>query len=147
MNAHKAERIAQMLFETTLPGGRDEDVAKRHGYSVRQLKRLRAEERAGEHPLVTELFTAKRSVTKATIERAIEEHIGALTRAAQTADVKDPAVIHALAGAFKLLNEAQVTNRVLDARLSGAHSPARAADRPVVAGRSGADSAEERAVH
>ena len=54
----------------------------------------------------------------------IRESMAFLKRAAKEADHKDPEVIHAVAGAVKIVSEAIATTRYLDYRLNNADSSA-----------------------
>jgi hypothetical protein len=116
------DRAARLLIEAAIIG--DKATARKHGIALRTLQRWRVK-LAGDVELSSELSQAiaekTRELDKAWadgIGDALRDGIRFLGRAFKEADVKDPAAIHAVAGALKLLAEAETTQRVLDARLA-----------------------------
>lgn len=117
------ERAATVLAEAALVG--DEKAANNHGVSVRSVEVWRA--RLNTDPLLVEFFANKTQAATSDwaddINDAIKAGVDFLKRAANQASPMHPDVIHAVAGAVKLLSEVQMTKRVLDARIAGANRP------------------------
>jgi hypothetical protein len=113
------DRMAQILVEAAYRG--DYDTAAKHGIHVRTIQRWR--DLSEINPRLSRLIAEK----KVDFERGwADEAAGALKAgleflksAAQSVDKKDPAAIHAVAGAVKIASEVLITREVLDARLSG----------------------------
>lgn len=113
------ELSAQILAEAEFAN--DKVVCARYNISERTLWRWRAQ--ATEDRKLADLVSRKRSeiesewVTDAI--RTIRCQFEFLRRAADQADPKDPAAIHAIAGAMKLLGDGVAGSRIIDARISG----------------------------
>jgi hypothetical protein len=117
------ERAATILAEAALIG--DEKAADNHGTTVRSVQNWRAKLKSD--PVLVEFFAAKTQAATTDwaddINDAIKAGVDFLRRAANQASPMHPDVIHAVAGAVKLLSEVQMTKRVLDARIAGANRP------------------------
>lgn len=115
------DQIAQILVEAAYRG--DSETAVKYGISQRTLYRWR--DLADKSPTLAQLFGKKKDA----FERgwadeaagALKATVEFLKEAAQKASKTDPAVIHAVAGAAKIISELLITREVLDARLSGAN--------------------------
>ncbi|MCC6649093.1 MAG: hypothetical protein IT374_26430 [Polyangiaceae bacterium] len=131
------ERVATVLVEASLQG--DKKTSERYDITTRTLQNWR--NRLSQDVELSRLFAAKKKLATeewaSGLAPAIRGAIDFLHRATNDADVKDPAVIHAIAGALKILSGVAVTSRVLDARLArsaGGARPAGEAAREVLAG-------------
>lgn len=138
MTPAKRERVATIIVEASVNG--DAAALKKHTISDRALRRYRAE--ASKDPELADLVRSKRAKVEEgwaeEIPGALRAAIGFLRKAAEEADHKDPDVIYSVAGAFKLLNEAAATWKVLDARLARQNRPVQQEAGPTVPGGSGA---------
>lgn len=127
MKASIRNRAAIILAEAAVFG--DEEAIKRHKISLRTLQRYR--KAVGSDPELARLFADKKAALEVAwaqeIPAAAREAILFLRRASEKADPKDPAVIHAVAGALKILTETHVTLRGLDAFLSAVGATAEGA--------------------
>lgn len=118
MQTHtETERAASALAATMLLD--DKTAAAKFGVSVRSVQRWRAlldtdDELAA---LVAQKKEALERDWAEDLGDAITKSIGFLGRAAADADTKDPAVIHSVAGALKILTDVATARQVLDARL------------------------------
>jgi hypothetical protein len=123
MTPAKREKIATIIVEASVNG--DEAAAKKYGLNERSLRRYRAlgEKDAGLADLVREKRAKVEAGWADEIPGALREAIGFLRKAATEGDVKDPAMVHSIAGAFKLLSEQAATWKVLDARLARQNRP------------------------
>lgn len=127
------ERAAAILADAALNG--DEVAAARWGVSTRVIRRYRLLVETNQE-LAASFHQKKAELERAWIERAAVALIAAvefLTRAAREADPRNPEIIHAVAGALKILNEAILTSQVIDARLAHAYRRNGTSDRKVVA--------------
>ncbi len=117
----KYERAAQILAEAAVLG--DKEAIARHGVALRTLQRYRR--RLSEDEKLARLVAEKKAVLErewaSELAPAIREGIRFLQKAAREADASDPAAIHAVAGALKILSEIALTKEVLDARLAKHH--------------------------
>jgi hypothetical protein len=163
MSPTKREKIATLIVEAATTS--DKAVCAKYGITVRTLQRYRklldsaapeqakTDEKAPEEVTkATETVAATPSLSqlvadkKAKVEEgwadeipgALREAIGFLRRAAKDASTKDPAAIHAVAGAMKLLSETSATWKVLDARLARQNRPVQPANGSAPAGGAGA---------
>lgn len=122
-SANKRERVATIIVEATVLG--DEATAKKHKLTGRSLQRYR--EALANSPLLSALVAEKKGKVEAgwadEIPGAMREAIAFLRRAATDGDHKDAAMVHSVAGAFKLLSEQAATWKVLDARLARQNRP------------------------
>jgi hypothetical protein len=98
----------------------DEKASAKHGVSIRSLQRWRRQ--LASDPVLAGFVATKK---KALDERWAEEMPVALRKAArfigdacEVADIRNPAVISAIAGAVKVLAEVIYTGRVIDARIT-----------------------------
>jgi hypothetical protein len=120
------DRVASILVEAAYNG--EQDTADRWGITPRTIRNY--QNRLEEDSKLSHIFNHKRRLFEnqwaTEIPGVIREGLNFLRRAAKEADPKDPAAIHAVAGFVKVLNEAELTREILDARLrglSGAHGP------------------------
>ena len=121
MNADKREWKARILVEAAAIAD-DSAASKRLGVSRRSLIRWRNQLETD--PVLAQAVAEKKAVAEkawlADIPAVLQSGIKFLKRAADEADPKDPAVIHAVAGAVKLLAEVQQAQQYLDARINRA---------------------------
>lgn len=108
----------------------DQTACEKYGISLRSLQRLRRSV-GTDVALLQSLEAKKRLFEKRWLEE-LDSSIGAAIRTIKTcADAvaadprasKNPAVIHEIAGAVKLLADVKLANRVIDARLKGLERP------------------------
>jgi len=122
------DRAAKLLVEAATDG--DKAVAERHGVTVRSLQRYRKALVRDEE--LSRAVADKKAKVEAgwadQIPGALRAAIAFLQKAAEQADPKDPAAIHSVAGAMKLLSETSATWKVLDARLARQNRPVQQAD-------------------
>lgn len=121
------ERASRALAIAALEG--DTKAATSEGVSVRTLQNYR--KRLRDDDTLAQLFGSK----KATLERewahdiapTLRAALAFIQRASANLDPRDPEAVHAMAGALKLVNEAGLAMRVIDARLAAiggtAHEP------------------------
>ena len=121
------ERASRALAIAALEG--DAKASATEGISVRTLQNYR--KRLREDDTLAQLFGSK----KATLERewaheiapTLRAALAFIQRASTSLDARDPEAVHAMAGALKLVNEAGLAMRVIDARLAAiggqAHEP------------------------
>jgi hypothetical protein len=128
-----ADRAARILVEATMSKLTDEEFAKRHGISDRTLRNWRS--RLAEDDEFAELFLSLKSkaVDKwaGSLSSAIRSSIEFLAQAAKDCSTSDPASVHSIAGALKILADVAMTQQALDARFAGQHRPPDEADRQV----------------
>lgn len=112
------ERASRALAVAALEG--DQAATQRESLSERTLRNYRA--RLETDPTLAELFRAKKARLESEWANEIAPTLRAaldfLRRAAQALDPSDPNAVHAVAGAFKLVNEGHQTMRIIDARLA-----------------------------
>jgi hypothetical protein len=122
-SATRREKAAEIIVEAATLG--DPATIKKHGIDERTLFRYR--EALPWSPVLSALVAEKRSKVEAgwadEIPGAMREAIAFLRRAATDGDHKDAAMVHSVAGAFKLLSEQAATWKVLDARLARQNRP------------------------
>jgi hypothetical protein len=152
MKPRQLERAAQVLIEAAIlasrgltPSKADEEAAKKHGVSTRQIRRWRAS--LPNEPELSAHVRSKMTVVEQgwadEIPGALRASIAFLEKAAREADPKDPDAIHAVAGAMKLLSETAGYWKVLDARLARQARPADgSAGTPAPSGADGSDPAQ-----
>ena len=101
----------------------DATLCKKHGITPRTLQRWRKSLRENaDAELSRSVAENKAALDKgwaSQIPDAIAACLGFLTRAAKEASPSDPEVIHAIAGALKMIAETDGTYRMIDARISG----------------------------
>lgn len=125
--AFNYERAATILAEAAFVD--EQKILQRYKITQRTLYNYR--QRLHHDPKLSEFFVQKKSVLEREwsneLAPAIREAIRFLQQAARKADPSDPAAIHAVAGALKILSEVSITKEVIDARLAGQDRPQRAA--------------------
>lgn len=134
MTREQRDRAAKLLVEAATLG--DKATAKKHGVSLRTLQRWR-KQLEGDSALSQAVASKKAKVEEGwadEIPGALRAAIAFLTKAAEQADPKDPAAIHSVAGAMKLLSETSATWKVLDARLARQNRSAGSEAGPAVSG-------------
>lgn len=98
----------------------DTKAAEKHDVSERSVRRWR--NRLDRDEKLASLVLHKKRLAEqdwaTELAPAIRASIDYLRRAAETADTSDPDVIHAVAGALKMLTSVALTKKVLDDRLS-----------------------------
>ena len=113
------DRVATILIEAAYQG--DKDTAERWDISVRTIQRYR--NRLDEDDELSRIVAVKKRQYETEwaneLPAAIREATRFLQRAARESDPKDPAAVHAVAGALKILAEVGITKAILDARFSG----------------------------
>jgi len=118
MGRFRYEFAAQVLVEAAYKG--DRAAAKENGVSERSVRRWR--NRMDDDQKLADLVQQKRKLAEEDwadeLPEAIRAAIDYLRRAAGAADESDPEVIHAVAGALKMLSHVGMTKKVLDARLA-----------------------------
>lgn len=128
------ERAAKALATAAVLG--DGEAAKRHGCSTRSLRRWRKQ--CEDDPELAAAVRREKSVIEAEwaeqVPGALRKALAFMERAFVEMSPTDPDALHAVAGAFKLLTEAETTRRVLDVRLARATGSTGAQPLKVVAG-------------
>ena len=103
----------------------DKIVCERYGVSQRTLQRYRVQ--MAEDPKLADCVASQKEALEAEwvsdAIRTMRCQFRFLRKAARTADAKDPAAIHAIAGAMKLLGDGVAGSRIIDARLGLLGSP------------------------
>lgn len=98
----------------------DKETAKKHNIHWRTVNNYR--KRLDDDKELVALFTKKRELLEINwaedLAPAIMAGIAFLKRAAQKADEKDPAAIHAIAGATKILTTISTTKEILNVRFA-----------------------------
>lgn len=117
-NVFNVERAAMILVDAAYMS--DEKAAELHDCSRRSIHNYR--ERLDTDPAFAQCFADKKALREAAWAESCSPAIDAITqfflRAAATASPSDPEVIHALAGALKILADVKVTKEMLDVRLA-----------------------------
>jgi hypothetical protein len=129
---------ARILVDAAMLG--DEAAAKRHNVSTKTVSRYRALA-ATDDNLSKVVGQASKLASRewaSDLGAAIKGQIGFLKRAAQEADPKSPAAVHAVADALEILADVALTSEMLDARLAEQADSDREEDRPAAS----ADDAE-----
>lgn len=142
-----ADRAAKAVLEATVAG--DKATCDKYGITRRTLQRWRKAIGTERHPKkrqttfgnLTENVAAKKAELEvdwaADIGKTLKAVIGAVLRSTDPdngADIKDPDVIHALAGALKILSEVSSTWKLLDVRIRRAAGQTGTAAGPAVSG-------------
>ena len=111
------DKVATILVEALLFG--DKVAANRHGITQRTIQNYKA--RLRDDTELSELFARKKSIVEDDwvneIKSAMIASIDFLKRASQEADPTNPEVIHAIAGAAKILSGIGLTKDLVDARI------------------------------
>lgn len=121
------ERAARALVQAALEG--DAKASATEGITIRSIRRYRQRLEGDEllSRLVREkLYLAEREWAHK-LAPAIRSALDFIARAGQQANPRDPNAIHAMAGALKLVTEAEVTKKVIDARLAASDRDGREA--------------------
>jgi hypothetical protein len=112
------ERAAHVLASAMMLG--DGEAAKRHGCSKRSVQRWR--KNCNKDKSLAAVVAEKKAVVEEDwveeLTTSIRRAISALGTASDKLDLHDPAAVHALAGALKILHDVASARRVLDARLA-----------------------------
>ena len=118
------ERASRALAVAALEG--DATAAQREGITVRTLQRYRKQ--LDTDPLLSQLVAEKKAALENNwaneIAPTLRAALAFIRKAAENLDPKDPEAVHAIAGAFKLVNEGHQTMKVIDARLAELRGPA-----------------------
>ena len=116
--AYNRDRAAMVLVEAAFYG--DAVAAKRAGIHERTIERyrLRLEDDAELSRLVREKKRLFEGDWAAELPAAIRACIAFIVRAAQESNPRDPEVIHAIAGALKIVTDAGFAKAILDVKLS-----------------------------
>ena len=122
----KQELISRILLETTVES--DEVVAKRHNISRRTIQRYREQLRnvasdTGLAQVVREKRAQMDDSWAAKVDDVTRAGIEFILRAAREGDTQNPDMVHAIAGAMKIVTEIWATRKILDVRLTITHQP------------------------
>ncbi len=113
------DRVAMILVEASFFG--DKQAAEKWGISPTTVANYRRRLNLNTDKGLVELFDQKRQEFENNwtqkIPLAIMAGTDALIKAFQEADLKDPAVIHSIAGAMKIMTEIGLAKEVIDVRL------------------------------
>lgn len=117
MTTARKERIAEILVEAFISGN-DRKVAEANGISARTLRNHR--KRLGTDSELSQMFRDKKARVaegwEDEVPGAMRESISFIRRAAETGDSQDPEMLHAVAGAMKMVSEVAATWKVLDVK-------------------------------
>lgn len=117
------ERAARVLASAAFEG--DTKAAQREGITVRTVQNYRR--RLASDPRLSQLFADKKATLETEwahdIAPTIRCALAFIQRAAEALNPGDPNAVHAMAGALKLVNEAGLALRVIDARLGDDRRP------------------------
>jgi hypothetical protein len=128
------ERAAKAVATAAVVG--DGKAAELHNCSKRSLRRWR-ETLEDDASLAAAVRTEKETLDADWAEDltpAIRKAISFLGKAAEDCDTKDPAAVHSVAGALKILTDVATARRVLDARLTRQARKATEGPGPVATG-------------
>lgn len=118
------ERASRALAVAALEG--DTVAAQREGITVRSIQNYRKHLRTD--ATLSHLFAEKKAALENNwaneIAPTLRAALAFIRKAAENLDPKDPEAVHAIAGAFKLVNEGHQTMKVIDARLAELRGPA-----------------------
>lgn len=118
------ERASRALAVAALEG--DAVAAQREGITERSVRNYRA--RMEKDATLSALFHQKKAALENNwaneIAPTLRAALAFIRKAAENLDPKDPEAVHAIAGAFKLVNEGHQTMKVIDARLAELRGPA-----------------------
>lgn len=118
---HGKDIRSRAILEAAVPGS-DQAVCQKYGINARTLRRWKQGVKTGTDRELTEAVRAKRQAQdKAWAEKipeALASCLDFIKRAAEEASPSDPEVIHAIAGAMKMIAETDGTYRYIDARVS-----------------------------
>ncbi len=116
-NGINVDRATSVLVEAVFFG--DKEAARRYGLTTRTVENYRRRVNTDESFSVL-FLQKKREFEKGWVEEiplAIRAGTRFLLKAFQEADHKDPIVIHAVAGAMKILTEIGLAKEIIDVRL------------------------------
>lgn len=129
MRTFKYDLAASVLLEAVL--STDEKACAKYGLTQRTLFNYR--KRLAEDPKLSDMFLTKKEVFNAawaeSMPAALTQGIQALETCfkeirSDPSACKNPTVLHALAGAFRIVAEVHLTIRVIEARMGGRLLPA-----------------------
>ena len=127
------DRASRALAIAALEG--DRKAAASEGLSDRTLRNYR--KRLETDPTLAELFRSKKELLEREWAHRIAPTLRAaldfIERASHHLNPGDPEAVHAMAGALKLVNEAGVTVRMVDAKLASLYGEVGEGHRPDVA--------------
>lgn len=130
------EDRAKAILECVTIG--DANTCKKYSINPQTLRRWHRELKSGsDNELVASVRNKKALLDKAwatKIPEALSACLDFITRAARSADINDAEVIHAVAGAMKMIAETDGTYKTIDARISGQASGNGQAPGPLPAG-------------
>jgi hypothetical protein len=126
-------RAARILVDCAVSCATDSETAAKYGISARSLLNWR--KKLDTDPEFSRLFQALKAQAEgewaSSLAPAIRRSIEFLGGATSKLDAREPASVHAAAGALKILADVALTKSVLDARLAGQRQPADEANREV----------------
>ena len=130
MSALNKELAAEVLLTAIFTT--DEEACQKYGVSLRSLQRWRRQLADGDPELAGCVATKKAAFDAAWAESlpvALARGVKALERCfteiySDPRACKNPIVLHALAGAFRIVAEVQLTSTVIDSRLARRPVPA-----------------------
>ena len=109
------EMLARAITYAAIHG--DDAAAKKYKISTRTLQRARAAPSEQLSPIVAIVAEQKAELLEKwtdSIPSALLECVAFVRKATNELDASDPQALHAIAGAIKLLSEAQMNREVLD---------------------------------
>lgn len=113
----------------------DKSAAARHGVTERSIANWR--NRLGEDAEFSAIFQRKRELAESRWADdayiAMQQCIAFIHRAANEGDTKDPAMVHSIAGALKIVFDATSGKKLIDARLAAILRETRKATEPLAA--------------
>lgn len=117
--ADRLERIAEILVDASVSRD-DRKTAERFQVSDRTIRNYRRQLETDAE--LAALFRQKRAQVSEgwanEVPGALREAVGFLRRAAEKGDCTNPNMVHAVAGAMKLLSEVSATWKLLDVRMA-----------------------------
>jgi transposase-like protein len=115
----RLERIAEILIDAYISRD-DRKTAERYGITDRTLRNWRKQLETDAE--LSALFREKKSRASEgwanEVPGALRAAVGFIRTAAEKGDPTDPAMLHSVAGAMKLLSEVSATWKLLDARMA-----------------------------
>lgn len=117
---HGNDRRAEMIVAASLVG--DEQACERYHVSKRTLQRYKKQMETD--PALALVVARKKSLSEKNWAAQVDETVGAimgyLKRSAEVATAGDPEVIHAMAGALRMIGETEAQRKILDVRINSA---------------------------
>ncbi len=133
MSVFDYDKAASVLVDAAYRG--DEEAARLWGVNERTIRRYRA--RMDEDDALSSLVQRKRALAEQGWIDRFPATLGAgadfIERAAKQGSPKDPNMVHAVAGAMKLMAEIMFVKQMLDARFNERHAGGAGTDRPQIA--------------